>query len=499
MVSSVSVPIGSPVTSEQRGYRRGLILGLTMAESMLLLVFCLLLAAGAMIIKERKAAEAAIDERDQLKQVQEELAKNEADHINGLQEQLDKAQADLLFLQEKLKQVAHLEDRPLEDWRELELAKQQLARLEQAELRLSEIVERAEVVKAVIERRLSLEDIQTAAQVAENADVVTAALESEMTAEEIRAAAAAAEQPEVVKAVLEQKLTVADIAAAAEMAQHSEVVKAAIERKMTVEDIERAAEVVEKAEIVEAVLEKQMTAEDITRMTEAFEKLKSIKKDGTHLTEDEIDDIVKVARTISEKKDHEITFSDALEEVIRKASLYEKIEENQKPHEWPPIINLSEADSYFFRSGSAELSPSFEEMLTANIAQQIADTASQYEVDIIEVIGHTDEQRMGRRQSNLDEEIKSVLTGKSTPSKLQAADNAGLGLSRAIAVAEVLKRVPGLQKFTILPMSGAQLIMPGDNLTNGSQSGDVASRRRIEIRVRKRNELTQATQPDVTP
>ena len=34
---------------EHKGYNRGLILGLTMAESMLLLVFCLLLVAAAMI------------------------------------------------------------------------------------------------------------------------------------------------------------------------------------------------------------------------------------------------------------------------------------------------------------------------------------------------------------------------------------------------------------------------------------------------------------------
>ena len=38
---------------EHRGYNRGLILGLTMAESMLLLVFCLLLVAAALISAER--------------------------------------------------------------------------------------------------------------------------------------------------------------------------------------------------------------------------------------------------------------------------------------------------------------------------------------------------------------------------------------------------------------------------------------------------------------
>jgi flagellar motor protein MotB len=398
----MSVQIGSPITSEQRGYRRGLILGLTMAESMLLLVFCLLLAAGAMLIKERKDAIAVVAERDQLKEMQEKF---------------EKAEADLLFLQEKIRQMPQLEQRPIEEWRELDLAKQQLDQLEEAELKLTEIIENAEVVKAVLERKLTIEDIETAAWVAENA--------------------------EVVKAVIEQKMTV----------------------------------------------------EDITMMSEAVEKLKSIKEDGTTPTPEELDDIVKATKTlIGQAEIKEMSVSAALEEIIRKAALYVESDGPDKPHEWPPIINLSEADSYFFRSGSAELSPSFEEMLTAKIAPQIAETATQYAVDIIEVIGHTDEQRMGRRQSNLDEEIKTVLTGRAAPSKLQAADNAGLGLSRAIAVSEVLKRVPNLQHFTILPMSGAQLILPGDNLTDGSQLGDVASRRRIEIRVRKRNDLMQATQ-----
>ncbi|WP_284283688.1 hypothetical protein [Mesorhizobium amorphae] len=48
---------GTSVSSEQRGYGRSPILGLTMAESMLLLVFCLLLAAGAIIARERSTSE----------------------------------------------------------------------------------------------------------------------------------------------------------------------------------------------------------------------------------------------------------------------------------------------------------------------------------------------------------------------------------------------------------------------------------------------------------
>jgi len=63
---------------------------------------------------------------------------------------------------------------------------------------------------------------------------------------------------------------------------------------------------------------------------------------------------------------------------------------------------------------------------------------------------------------------------------LHPADNAGLGLARAIAVAKVLKSVPALQRLPFCHV-GAQLILPDDTLPNGTQAGDVKSRRRIEI------------------
>lgn len=47
-------------------------------------------------------------------------------------------------------------------------------------------------------------------------------------------------------------------------------------------------------------------------------------------------------------------------------------------------------------------------------------------------------------------------------------------------------------------MSGAQLILPGDRLTDGAQSGDVSNRRRIEIRVRKRIEDAKPTNLEAT-
>jgi flagellar motor protein MotB len=157
-----------------------------------------------------------------------------------------------------------------------------------------------------------------------------------------------------------------------------------------------------------------------------------------------------------------------------------------KPHEWPPIINLSEAGGNYFQSGSAELTQSFEAKLQTSIADQIADNLKRYQVDVVEVIGHTDEQPVSAAASNLDRSFIDVIGGRAPVTALQPADNAGLGLARAIAVANVLKADPKLQGMTVLPMSAAQLVVPGDRLTAG-QAGNVEERRRIEIRIRRRD------------
>jgi hypothetical protein len=42
-------------------------------------------------------------------------------------------------------------------------------------------------------------------------------------------------------------------------------------------------------------------------------------------------------------------------------------------HQWPPIIRMSEADGYHFKSGSAELSPTFQETLANKTPAEILD------------------------------------------------------------------------------------------------------------------------------
>lgn len=174
----------------------------------------------------------------------------------------------------------------------------------------------------------------------------------------------------------------------------------------------------------------------------------------------------------------------------RLAELQQKVEERaesgEQPHQWPPIISLSDADDYSFEIGSAELTPSFEQSLRGDITRTIAESLDEYNVDIVEVIGHTDEQRIARKESNFDQTVLDVLARRKAVDTIVPGDNAGLGLARAIAVANVLRSEPALSGMTVLPLSAGQLIMPGDRLTSG-EAGDMRERRRIEIRIRRRD------------
>jgi flagellar motor protein MotB len=159
--------------------------------------------------------------------------------------------------------------------------------------------------------------------------------------------------------------------------------------------------------------------------------------------------------------------------------------DRKKWHNWPPIINLSEAGGYYFATGSAELTPNFATELRTVVVDRLLEIADSYDVDVIEVIGHTDEQPVNGRVSNLDRTLSSVTSGGSGAGVLQWADNAGLGLARALSVVERLSADPRLRSFRILPLSAAQLIGIDGRITRWDGHGDVRERRRIEIRMRK--------------
>ena len=170
-------------------------------------------------------------------------------------------------------------------------------------------------------------------------------------------------------------------------------------------------------------------------------------------------------------------------------------------HQWPPIIRMSEADGYYFKSGSAELSPTFQETLVNKTPAEILDYIRKYDVDVIEVVGHTDERPIGLRQySNLDRDLLSVLKNDAGVVSLVPADNAGLGLARAVAVVSVLRQSALLAGYKLIPLSGAQLVNTDETLALAGSPGDVRERRRIEIRLRKSAPSeTTASVPSAAP
>jgi len=154
-------------------------------------------------------------------------------------------------------------------------------------------------------------------------------------------------------------------------------------------------------------------------------------------------------------------------------------------HRWPPIIKLTDADGYFFESGKATLRPEFEAKIRGPVIEQLLADAQKYDTDVIEVVGHTDEQPIGPRSSNLDKELMTALVNHPAVDILLPADNAGLGIARAVSVAGVLKADGRLANYKVLPLSGAQLINPDETLVTTLSLRDVRERRRIEIRLRK--------------
>jgi flagellar motor protein MotB len=171
-------------------------------------------------------------------------------------------------------------------------------------------------------------------------------------------------------------------------------------------------------------------------------------------------------------------------------------------HQWPPIIRMSEADGYFFKSGSAELSPTFHDALVDQTPTEILKYIRKYDVDVIEVVGHTDERPIGIRQySNLDRDLLSVLKNTAGVASLTPADNAGLGLARAVAVVSVLRQSPLLAGYKLIPLSGAQLVNIDETLAVAGSPGDIQQRRRIEIRLRKSvpNDATASIPPASIP
>lgn len=155
---------------------------------------------------------------------------------------------------------------------------------------------------------------------------------------------------------------------------------------------------------------------------------------------------------------------------------------------FPPFFSLSEARGYYFDSGKATLRPGFEQNLRSEVIPRLAQFIDEYAIDVVEVIGHTDEEPMRVGLSNLDGRLIAASRGAFPIGALRSTDNAGLAIARAVSVVTVLRSDPRLSKVSILPLSGAQMVVPIDKVADGRAAGSDQSRRRIEIRLRRSTE-----------
>lgn len=180
-------------------------------------------------------------------------------------------------------------------------------------------------------------------------------------------------------------------------------------------------------------------------------------------------------------------------------------------NEKPPLIPLTETESFLFPTGSYGLSQDFLDRLDRKYVNEVKPTIKAFDVNVVEVIGHTDGQPSGRRASNLDWRLQTVapqgkftkfagfqsdsnadldllLGGGSALAGLVPGSNADLGLLRAMAVGQYLQvRLEQDQlPVQIRPYSAASLLDPQGNFNPAATVSD-SVRRRIEIRFTRSN------------
>ncbi len=283
------------IERQSSSYRQGLVLGLTMAEIMLLLVFCLLIAAGAVLRRERAER---LDERAARITAQAQVAA-----LSG-SSPINQAVADLAA---KLPEIAEAlaaggteaKSKISEFWTMLVAEHEFVRTLENQGLSVSEIKKNVTFVSAVMELKRKGLDLDTMKQ---NAEIVDAL-------KQVQKANALPDDPRASLAKIENVLK----AAAAAQAP-------------------------------------------------------------------------------------------ALQPAPGK---------DPSGHKWPPMISLSEADGYYFEKGSAQLYEEFEDRLKKVVVPRLLEMAKEYQVNVIEVVGHTDEQPIGARLSNLDRDLSWSPAGQS--------------------------------------------------------------------------------------
>jgi len=226
-------------------------------------------------------------------------------------------------------------------------------------------------------------------------------------------------------------------------------------------------------------------------LVRSIEIRKAVEKDGMKNGTDQIVDDAKLgalARQAAKSAGSE-NAEKFLENTLESAKLGKK-------GQWPPFFSLSEAGGYYFDSGKATLRPGFATNLRDVVVPLLAKNINDYGVDVVEVIGHTDEVPMVG-ESNLDGKLISASNGRFPIGELRSTDNAGLAIARAVAVVQILRMDQRLRGVTILPLSAGQMTVPVDRVADGSAAASDQRRRRIEIRLRRTTSQANAADTQI--
>ncbi|QNJ06514.1 OmpA-like domain-containing protein [Synechococcus sp. MEDNS5] len=163
---------------------------------------------------------------------------------------------------------------------------------------------------------------------------------------------------------------------------------------------------------------------------------------------------------------------------------------NNATNQKPPLIKLTEAQSFKFETGSYKLSQEFKNRLNRVTTNMVSDI-TKYRIDTIEVIGHTDGQP-SPGISNLDIKLQNQFeNGGELIDGLLTGSNVDLGLLRALSVAAFLREKLKHKEVvmpTILAYSASSLIDSNGKYQPADPSPQ-SQRRRIEIRFTRNQDL----------
>ncbi len=198
-------------------------------------------------------------------------------------------------------------------------------------------------------------------------------------------------------------------------------------------------------------------------------------------TDNLIDKIKKLERNNQQLRKENLELRNTIKDLARK-----------KKGQSPPLFVISDSDvdekgrSLRFELGSAELPEALSDYIQNKVVREIRNNRDTYKNYIIQVIGHTDAQKVVGTKSNLDVNLEKVANNSNPESmrNLQAGSNADLGLMRALAVVKMLEQNLNLREGEIQAYSAAQLYDADGKYTQSEpgKNKDEPARRRVEIR-----------------